>query len=310
MKKLLVALTAVIFAVGLVLPAAADIPGPAIGDGYHQVYVFNYYTGTWDIIDQVLKECEVFSQGSTISQYRWESDPAASVCDGDYYPPEPEDPEDNNLTVRNYVHYFPWIDMHIVSKDMVWDVFKPGDYMSKAFMIALKANCGVLIHFGSGGPFPVPESFDFDPDDKDGEIVMGPYTVEDVPGKTIDDKQWQYSMLKKEIGKGTPPDVIKTMYWWTQGDIDDWNDPHLMTNLVPDKDNVVDSPHGPFPTGWVLAPTMNCDYTIVPEVDPVTGDPELHFGKYIIFYEDIYIDDCVSEGKYFDEFVITIVPDP
>jgi len=302
MKKLLVSLMAVIFVLGLSLPAMAIDP-PTIDDGYHQVYVFDWATGIWEVIDWQTKECEVFSQGSSFQQYRWESDPDAEPCAGPYLPPEPEAPESNNLIVKNYVHYFPWIDMHIVSNEMVWDVFKPGDYMSKAFMIGLKANCGVLIHFGSGGPFPVPANFVFDPLDKNGHIEFVDYSVPITPEKTVDDKQRLYSMLKEGL-PGTPPDVVETMYWWVQGDLDDWNDPHYMTNLVPAKDNVVDSPHGPFPTGWVRAPDMNCDYTIVPD------EVLLHEGKYIIFYEDIELDECVSEGKYFDEFVITIVPDP
>jgi len=302
MKKLLVSLMAVILVLGLSLPAMALDP-PAIDDGYHQVYVYDWATGTWEVIDPIYKPCEVFSQGSQIEQYRWESDPAAKVCSGPYLPPEPEKPESNNLLVKNYVHYFPWIDMHIVSNEMVWDVFKPGDYMSKAFMIGLKANCGVLVHFGAGGPFPVPVSFEFDPLDKNGHIVLDDYSVPDVPENAVDDKQRLYSMLKEGL-PGTPPDVVNTMYWWVQGTQADWDDPHFMTNEVPDKDNVVTSPTGKPPTGWVKAPDLNCDYTIYPDSE------EMHKGKYIIFYEDIDIGECVSEGKYFDEFVITIVPDP
>ncbi len=192
--------------------------------------------------------------------------------------------------------------MHIVSNELVWDIFKPGDYMGKAFMIALQANCPVLVHFGSGGPFKVPKSFDFNPKDKDGKIVLGDLTIPDLPANTADDKQWQYSMLDKG-SIGTSPDVIDVMWWWTLGTKADYDEPHYMTNVVPGKDNVVDSPHGPFPPGWVRAPGMNCDYTIIPEdVD--------HEYQYIIFYEDIDVEACDSEGKYFDAFVITIVPDP
>jgi len=301
MKKLLVALTMVIFVIGLVLPTVALEP-PAIDDGYHEVYEYDYAAGVWVPINAIQRVVEMFTQGSQIEQYRWESDPAAQVCQGPYFPPEPEDPESNNLFVKNYVHYFPWIEMHIVNNELVWDVFKPGDYMAKAFMVGLQANCPVLIHFGSGA-FPAPTGFEFDPTNKDGHILFGDKEIDDTPENAVEDKEWLYSMLNKG-SEGTPPDVIDVMWWWVQGTQADWDDPHYMTNAVPAKDNVVPSPHGPFPTGWVRAPEMNCDYTIVPDTE------ELHEGKYIIFYEDINIETCDSEGKYFDEFVITIVPDP
>ena len=300
MKKLLVALTVVIFAVGLALPAMAQLAPPAIEDGYAEVYMWD---GTnWVLLDPADRECELYLQGSQHEQYRWQSDTAATICSGPYLPPHPEPLRSNDLFVKNYLHYFPWIEMVIWNNDIVWDVFKPGDYMGKVFMLSLQANCPVLIHFGSG-TFPAPVGFKFDPYDKDGEIIIEDVTIPDTDANSADNKWWQYSMLK-DTNTGTPPDEIEVMYWWEQGTVDDWNDPHHVTTTVPDKDNVVDSPKGPFPAGWVKAPGLNCDYTIIPDTD------ELHTAKYIMFYEDINVEVCDSEGKYFDEFVITIVPDP
>lgn len=289
----------VIFVVGLALPGVAVEPQP-IDDGYAEVYE---WTGTaWMLLNPAERECELYLQGSQHEQYRWQSDTAAEICFGPYYPPHPEPLRSNDLFVKNYLHYFPWIEMVIWNNDIVWDVFKPGDYMGKVFMLYLQANCPVLIHFGSG-TFPAPIGFDFDPLDKDGKIISGEVTIPDTGPTSADNKWWQYSMLK-ETNIGTFPDEIEVMYWWEQGTVDDWLDPHYVTTTVPLKTNVVDSPKGPFPAGWVKAPTLNCDYTIIPD------SLELHDAKYIMFYEDINVEPCDSEGKYFDEFVITIVPDP
>lgn len=299
MKKLLVALTVVIFAVGLALPTAAALPDPAVTpNGYHEVY--EYVNNQWVAIDPMFKYAEMYSKISNIEQYRFESDPAAVVCTSPYREPEPEDPIQK--TIINRLHLFPWIEIHFNQTLLIWDIFKPGNYMAKAFIIGLQANTPVLIHFGSG-TFDVPVAFEGGQDN--GHIVMGPITKPDVPEVTIGDKERVYSLIDKaDAEAGTPPDVIDVMWWWVQGDIDDWNAPHLMTNAVPAKDNVVPSPSPGWPTGWVKAPTMNSNYTIVPDTE------ELHYGKYIVFYEDILVEPSDSQGKYLEKFVITICPDP
>ena len=306
MKKLLVAVTMAVFVVGLALPAAAAIPDPACGpNGYHEVYEFDWEARTWKPINPLLRYCEMFSKLSNIEQYRFESNPAATICSPDYLNPEAEDPLQK--TIVNRLHLFPWIDIHFNQTELIWDVFKPGNYMAKAFIIGLAANCAVHIHFGSG-TFDVPDVL-VDGQDN-GHIKFREETKPEELAVMIGDKEREYSLLSKE-SPGTPEDVIDVMWWWVQGSVEDWDEPHKMTAdgeqhpyKVPDKDNVVDSPHGPFPEGWVPADKMNCDYTVLKDSD------KLHDAKYIVFYECIEVEPCDSEGKYLDEFVITIFPDP
>ena len=285
MKKLLVALTGVIFVVALALPAMA---------GYHQVYEFDPIYG-W--IDEPDGHCEMFSKTPKDCQYSFKSDPRAVVCSDTYWPPIVEAPV--QVDIANYLHLFPYIEWWINETELIWDVFKPGNYMAKAFVIKLKANCPVHVHFGTFENLPVPDGF---ADGQDGMITWHPETKTG-DDNAFDNKQREYSMLGKEL-PGTPPDVIDVWWWWCDGSEADWINAHIMTNVVPDKGDIGPSPSGPFPTQWVPAPAMNCDYTVFQDTE------DLHFGEYITFYEDIYVEDCDSEGKYIDKFAITIVPDP
>jgi len=182
---------------------------------------------------------------------------------------------------------------------LIWDVFKPGNYMAKAFVIKLKANCPVHVHFGTFTDLDVPIGFE---DGQDGMITWAEKT-KDGPENAFGNKEWDYSMLGKDL-TGTPPDIIDVWWWWCDGSVDDWTNAHIMTNEVPDKGLTQDSPTGEFPDLWVAAPDMNCDYTVFEDT------VDLHDGEYITFYEDIYVEDCDSEGKYIDEFAITMIPDP
>ena len=311
MKKLLVALTMAVFVVGLAVPAVAvTFPEPACGpNGYHEVYEFDFINRVWVPIPALLRECEMFSKLSNVEQYRFESDAAAAVCSPDYLNPEAEPPVQK--TIYNRLHLFPWIDIHFNQTELIWDVFKPGNYMAKAFVIALAANCDVHIHFGEG-TFDVPDKL---VDGQENGHIGFREETKGGPAVAIGDKERQGSLLGKEA-PGTPPDVVDVWWWWVQGSVEDWDAPHIMTGdgeqhayTVPDKDNIVTSPHGPFPLGWVPADLMNCDFTIVRDI-LYDGIAKLHFGKYIVFYEYIHVEPCDSEGKYLDDFVITIFPDP
>lgn len=299
MKKLVVALTVVIFAVGLALPVMA-VP-PDVSNSYHVVY--EYVAPSWVEIDPGLRYAEMFSKISNIEQYRFESAEGTvpgTATAGVYQDPEPELPLQK--TIINRLHLFPWIDVHFNETLLIWDIFKPGNYMAKAFVIWFRANCPVFIHFGHG-TFDVPVSFLGGEDN--GEIVLGPYTKTEVPEHCVGDKERQRSLLPKiPPNPGTDPDVIDVMWWWTEGSVDDWNRSHLMTNVVPKKTEIGGCPAGTFPIKWVPASIMCSNYTVIPDTD------DLHVGKYITFYEDIDVEYCDSEGKYLEEFVITICPDP
>lgn len=302
MKKLLVALTVVIFAVGLALPAVADIPDPAVGDGYHEVYTWD---GTaWVPLPTLERYCEMYSDvPEPLNQYNFASAKGTTPCTGPYQNPEAPKPLQKHFV--NYLHLFPWIKCVINQTRLIWDVFKPGNYMSKAFVMALQANCPVLIHFGSGKfPVEVPMAFDSGyPATMNGKIVTGPFEKPDTPENTFDDKKRIGSLLPKG-NPGTDPDVVEVWWWWTQGTLKSWDEGHFMTETPPNKGDIGPSPTGAEPTQWVPAPEMNCDYTII------NDSKELHDVKFISFYEDIYVEPCDSEGKYIDEFVITICPDP
>ena len=288
MKKLAVALTVVIFLVALALPAMAT-------NGYHRV--FKWEVGAWVETD----EAEMFSKLENKEQYRFSSRDPARPCYPFYVPPEPEDPIQK--TIINRAHLFPWIDIHFNQTELIWDLFKPGCYMTKAFMIKLRANCPVQVHYGAG-TFPAP--VDFEDGQEDGKIIIGTHEKEDVPENALGDKEYQYSLLTKPADKtGTPEDVIDVYWWWKQGEVSDWDLPHEVTNVVPDQGKIAD-PFGDqeFPNGWVRAAAMNSMCTVIPDSE------ELHVNKYLVFYENLKVEPCDSEGKYLEEFVISICPDP
>ena len=303
MKKLLVVLTLVMFVVALTLPVMGEIPDPAVGDGYHQVYKWN---GTaWVVLGTLERYCEMYSDTPEgPNQWNFWSAKGTTPCTGPYQNPEPMKPLQKYFL--NELHLFPWVKVVINETRLIWDVFKPGDYMSKAFVIAMQANCPVLIHFGNG-TFNVPTGFDL----ATNKIVVGPYEKEDDAKNKFEDKNRTGSLLPEEKAElsGTPPDVIEVWWWWVEGTQASWDDGHYMTETPPGKGadgRPIEgpSPEGGWPTAWVPAPDMNGDYTIIPDSE------DLHVAKYIAFYEDILVEDCDSEGKYIDEFVISICPDP
>lgn len=296
MKRSLVALILVMFVVGLALPAMA-IPEP-VGDGYHEVYTWD---GAWVPLPEFERYCEMYSdRPEGPNQYNFLSAKGTEPCEGPYQAPEaPANPLQKYFV--NELRLFPWVKVWINQTNLVWDVFKPGNYMSKAFVLAIQANCPVLMHLGSG-TFNIPSGFD----PEENKITVEEYEKEDVPKNAFDDKWRTESLLPppKDELSGTPDDVIDVWWWWIETDAASWTDGHYMTETPPDKGVVVPSPEGGFPEGWVPAPVVNCDWTIIPDSE------ELHVGTYIAFYEDILVEECDSEGKYIDEFVISICPDP
>lgn len=289
MKKLLVALTMVIFVVGLAVGAVA-------APGYHEVYEWD--GSAWVPLDVAERYAEMYSDTpTTLNQYNFFSAKGTTPCTGPYQNPEAPLPLEKRF--KNYLHLFPWIKVLVNETKLIWDVFKPGNYMSKAFVMKVQANAPVLIHFGAGS-FPKPTGFTGGYDD--GQITMGTAT----PTGTefaFDDKPRTGSLLPKG-NPGTTPDAIDVYWWWVVGTEESWTLGHFMTETPPDKLDIGPSPTGPFPTQWVPAPLMNSDFTIITDSD------DLHEGIYISFYEDILVEECDSEGKYIDEFVISICPDP
>ena len=277
MKKLGVALTVVVFLVGLGVPALAH-PDP----GYHEVYA--WVEGRWVLT----KDCEMYSKLSKTLQYRWESDEAAVPCYPDYLPPHPE--AVTQFDIYNYAHLFPWIDAHISETHLTWDIFKPGDYMAKTFIIQIQANCDVLIHLG-GGTWEIPTAFEGGP--QDGHIVFGEFTKDD-EDELIGDKVRQYSLLCKD-SEGTPPDEIVVRLWC------------YIAKDKPPAHEITDAEFGMMPpkADWLLARDSNCTSISIPECE------QLHYeDTNVVFFEDLEVERCDSEGKYLDVFAVTITPDP
>lgn len=285
MKKLLVALTMVAFVVALAASALAD-------PGYHAVYKHTA-SGTWEITD----ECEMYSKESKSLDYRWESDETVYPCYPDYLPPKPESPV--QFDIYNYAHLFPWIETHITETGLIWDIFMHGDFMAKTFIIQLKANCPVLVHLG-GGTWDIPTAFV--PEDADGyqngHIEFGPFT-KDHDDEMIGDKVRLYSLLRKDgsTSPGTPPDEIELRWWW-----------YVAYGMKPPKHLITPEEFGLMPPKdqWVLARNLNCTEIIVPDSDALHIAGNTH----IVFFEDLLVEPCDSEGKYLEVFAITITPDP
>jgi len=287
MRKLMVVLTVVAFLMGLALPALAD-------EGYHKV--LEWTTTGWVSTDKA----SLYSEGSGSGQYRYENE--AQPCFGPYIEPHPQSIVPGvpavQLHVKNDLHLFPWIECDITENHLTWDIFKPGDYMAKVFIVQLQANCPVQVHLGTGTwliPGPLVDG------KLNGHIDLEDFTKEG-PDNEIEDKIRIAGLLRDAAGaeknpEGTPTDEIMVRYTWYEV----WGekpDLHLISDaeldLLPPKDE------------WIPAPEMNCESIIVLDSD------ELHLPEnyHVVFYEDVEIEPCDSEGKYQDLFAITITPDP
>ena len=281
MKKLLVALTVMAFLVGLAVPALAE------ENGYHEVYKYDYATGMWVLTD----DCEMFSQDSDSDQYRWESAEGVGPCYPYYVEPTPEAPV--QFDIMNHAHLFPWIEAHITETHLTWDIFKPGDYMAKTFIIQLKANCPVQIHLG-GGTWDIPAEF---VDGKlNGHIDPGPFTKEG-DENMMGDKLREYSLLGKDDISGTPPDEIEVRWWC-----------YTAHGVKPPAHEITDAEFALMPpkADWPLARDSNCTSVTIPDSE------ELHVldNTHVVFFEDLFVEQCDSEGKYVDLFAVTITADP
>jgi len=285
MKKVVVLMMMMAFLVGLAVPALAE-------PGYHRVYKWDYMSKIWD----KTMDCEMFSKESDSGQYRWQSDENAYPCQDTYLPPHPEPPL--QFDVYNYAHLFPWIEAEITETRLIWDIFKPGNYMAKTFIVQLKANCDVQVHLG-GGTWDIPARFVSEDEAgyQDGHIEFAPFTKEG-DDEEIGDKIRQYSLLNKE-SPGTPPDEIEVRWFWyvTHGDKPP---PHEITaeefEIIPPKDD----------PKWVPASDLNCTSVTVEDSEDLHKPMNTH----LVFFEDLLVEQCDSEGKYLEVFAVTITPDP
>ena len=286
MKRLII-LALVASLVGLGIPALA---------AYHQVYTpdgngtsnGNGNSG-WRIAGHT--ECEMFSEDSDGDVYQWQSAEGAEVGSGSYMEPTVHGPI--QFDIINHAHVFPWIDADITETHLTWDIFQPGDYMAKTFIIQLRANCPVQIHLG-GGTWDVPA--EFVGGKENGHILPGPFTKEG-DDEMIGDKIREYSLLGKDEISGTPPDEIEVRYYW-----------YTAYGEKPDTSTISDEEFADMPPkeDWRLGRDLNCESITIPDTEELHEEGQTH----IVFFEDLDVEACDSEGKYVDLFAITITPDP
>ena len=278
MKKLIV-LTLVAFLLGLAVPALA---------AYHQVYTPDG-NGSWRTAGHT--ECEMFSEDSDGDVYAWQSAEGAEVGSEPYKNPTVHGPI--QFDIINHAHVFPWIDADITETHLTWDIFQPGDYMAKTFIIQLRANCPVQIHLG-GGTWDVPT--EFVGGKENGHILPGPFTKEG-DDEMIGDKIREYSLLGKDEISGTPPDEIEVRYYW-----------YTAYGEKPDTSTISDEEFADMPPkeDWPLGRDLNCESITILDTEELHEEGQTH----IVFFEDLDVEACDSEGKYVDLFAITITPDP
>lgn len=283
MKKIVLAVMAIL--VSFALPVMA-----ADNTGYHAVYRPDGLTWVFD----PQKYAEFYGRDSEENQYRWESNPAATICSPPYYVPEPETPERKVITDEAVL--YPWIEIHITEKNLHWDIFKPYTFMGKSFQLWLQSNAPIQVLFGCG-TIQVPVGFD----EGLNEIIWDDYTEE----ACLTDKERIKSILGKGINdEGTPPDEIEEFIWWDPTHFfPEPPDPHRVS-----ADEMTRVPFWPnIGTGldqWKPAPRLNGMIWRIPDT------VELHAGYWIQFYEVLDVEECDSEGKYYKEIVLTFSPDP
>lgn len=172
--------------------------------------------------------------------------------------------------------------------------------MAKTFIVQLQANTAVQVHLG-GGSWYIPGPL---VDGKlNGHIDLVLFTEkEDDEDALIEDKERERGLLRDlELNyknPGTPDDFIDVRWAWyfTYGDKPDLHyiDDSELAQLPADKDD------------WTRASDLNCTVIIVEDSDELHEPENFH----IVFFEDVEVEPCDSEGKYVDLFAITITPDP
>ena len=286
MMKKIVILTMMVFLVGLIIT-------PLVNAAYHQVYAWDDETCAWREASHV--EAEMYSEESDGDVYQWQSAEGADPGTTPYQEPEPHAPIQFHIT--NHAHVFPWIDAEITETHLTWDIFQPGDYMAKTFILSFMANCPVQVHLGSG-TWEIPATFVGGKEN--GHIEMDEFTkpaTGPVADVEIGKKVRQYSLLcKDEEVSGTPPDEIDVRYWW-----------YIARGSMPDTTYISDEEFADMPPkeDWRRAERLNCKSITIRD------SKKLHEGGvHLVFFEDLEVEACDSEGKYVDLFAITITPDP
>jgi len=314
MRKVGIVATCVI--VGMLLT------GAAWGTGYHEVY--DGTTGSWVKIGGPLEDghhAEMFSASPELgNQYQFRSDGRATVGSTTQYGPLATDPLIK--TIENKVQYYPWLKVSLNETVLTWDIFKPGKYMSKGPIVSLQANCPVMVFVGSfntANGKRIAWWVDNDP------VLQIPHvknhTTEliefvdyggshgDLTNK-IEDKPRVHSLLKSTYDTGTgewtdgegfggtDPDVIK-MAWWG----------YMANDVASISEYLISAGE------LAMVPTPNhADWYTPAELEApgavefIPDCVDLHNTVYLVSFEEREVEDCVSEGFYYEKFTLFFAP--
>ena len=305
-------LTVMVFLQYLAIPAMAM---------YHEVY-------KWDGLNWILvtdSKATVFSEGEDAQQFRFSPlDSGSSV----YHSSRAGNPgqflienvvqvhsfsnncfsmhsfsnNSNNCFSNWHCHcsccYHPWIEVWISESELIWDVFKPGCFMGKAFVIGVKSYFPVQILFGSG-TIKIPGGFDL----KNHTLIWKDWTRPTTEEYMMENMERKDSLFSNKNKEGTPPDTININYWWyfadEKPDLHEWNP---AAEPVPVENNV-----GPNPDQWKRASDMNSQVITIRNTN-VWRCKNVQKWKYLTFFENIKVENSDSEGKYFEQFSITVAP--
>lgn len=163
----------------------------------------------------------------------------------------------------------PWVEVSISATELIWDVFKPGRYMSLGPVLRIASNVPVTILYGTGGP----------------NSALGPAMREG-------------SLLPKTPSNwGTPPDEVRLWATCLWGEP---SSPHVGDpDLVPPDYRISNNPEDLF-SYWIDFVHLDGYQMEIPESE------ELKNGIGFSWYNVISVDPCDSEGNYFEQFIITI----
>ena len=168
------------------------------------------------------------------------------------------------------IQIIPWVKVSISATELIWDVFKPGRYMSLGPVFRIASNVPVTILYGTGGP----------------DSALGP-------------AERKGSLLAKN--SGNPDDEIRLWATCLWGES---SSPHAgNSELVPPADQISNNPGNLF-SYWIDFIHLDGYRMKIPE------SKQLKKGIAFSWHNMISADPSHSQGNYFEQFVITISAEP
>ena len=179
--------------------------------------------------------------------------------------------EDGGWAMYNsyQIQKVPWLKVSISGTELIWDVFKPGRYMSVGPVLRIASNVAVEILYGTGGP----------------NSALGPAVRKG-------------SLLPKTPSNwGNPDDEIRL---WTTCLWGEPSSPHVGDpELLPPANQISNNPGDLFGY-WIDFVHLDGYRMNIPESE------QLKNGTAFSWYNMINVDPSNSEGSYFEQFIITI----